>query len=117
MISRSEWVGVASGLRYALVHGCLSEKPIPFDEPELRNRIREAVHRDMAERLRDWVLFKDQAVVYGGVLWTGDVVNSYRLGPSMVGTMNLFNGVLILTLVHVDGKWAVSSASLAPEVK
>jgi hypothetical protein len=55
MVTRDEWVGVASSLRFAMVHGCLSKNGrIPFDD--------EAVDRDVRAELHNWVWFNKQTV-------------------------------------------------------
>lgn len=120
MITRSEWVGVVSGLRYAKAHGCLSKNGrIPFDEPNLRAVVQEAIESDTQAEYHDWVYLLDQEVEYGGVAWRGDVTDLKQVSNHYVtGTMSIFNGELTLTLVRniSANMWQVSTGRLAPEV-
>jgi hypothetical protein len=101
-----------------MVHGCLSKNGrIPFDEPELRATVREAVDRDVRAELHNWVWFNKQTVEYGGVLWTGNIVPECIDTQVVTGTMSLLGGELVFAVARDAGEheWRVSSARLGGE--
>ena len=117
MVSRSEWVSVVSGLRFATEYGCLSrEWHVPFDAGELYRNVRADVDKDTRKQYREWLLCLDgQEVEYGGVLWTGDVVDLVGFPSVVTGTMRVFSGELILSVVreHDSEEWRVTVGRLA----
>lgn len=104
-------VRLVSDLRYALQHGCLAKngQRIPFDDHATRNMVMDQIRAEVRREL----LTVNQRVVFGGILWTGDVHGlCFGAGNSMMGTMSVLDGQVSLTVVRLgpDDEWACSSA-------
>lgn len=112
MLSYSDRVELVSSLRYALQHGCLANgNRIPPDDRDMVNYVRDEIRKRVAHEL----LTVNQSVVYGGVLFTGNVSELSDLGRSMCGFMSVLDEQVVLLVVRQspDDDWHVSSARVS----